>query len=70
MQHISQIYINEGDRICIIVRTNALYSSVVIVDNGVGIFQTLVEYMVLATKSLSRNAILLRIYFLISSLFL
>lgn len=36
---------SQGDRICIIVRTNALYSSVVIVDNGVGIFQTLVEYM-------------------------
>ncbi len=34
-----------GDRIRIIVRTNALNSSVVIADNGVGIFQTLLEYM-------------------------
>lgn len=36
---------SRGDRIRIIVRTNALNSSVVIEDNGVGIFQTLLEYM-------------------------
>lgn len=36
---------SRGDRIRIIVRRNALNSSVVIEDNGVGIFQTLLEYM-------------------------
>lgn len=36
---------SRGERIRIIVSTNALYSRVVIVDDGVGVFQTLMEYM-------------------------
>ena len=36
---------SRGENIHIIVSTNALFSSVVIVDDGVGVFQTLTEYM-------------------------
>lgn len=36
---------SKGKSIRIIVKTNVLYSSVVIVDDGVGVFQTLLQYM-------------------------
>lgn len=36
---------SRGESIRIILRTNALYSTVIVVDDGVGVFRTLLEYM-------------------------